>query len=78
MCNNIGDMIEKATSPRGKRQQLTATLKRHRLRSRVAALAMSVLAMQADAKKDTERRVRFDTDSEWVGVDNRCSGCISH
>ena len=39
---------------------------------------MTVLAMQADAKKDTERRVRFDTDSEWVGVDNRCSGCISH
>jgi uncharacterized membrane protein YeiB len=34
MCNNIGDMIEKATSPRGKRQQLTATLKRHRSRSR--------------------------------------------
>ena len=22
--------------------------------------------------------VKFDTDSEMFGVDNRCSGCISH
>ncbi|KAI2502103.1 hypothetical protein MHU86_12333 [Fragilaria crotonensis] len=78
MCDNVGDMILKATASNNKRQRLTAALKRHRSRSRVMALAMSVLAMQADVKTDTERRVRFDTDSEWVGVDNRCSGCISH
>jgi hypothetical protein len=78
MCNNIGNMIKKAAAPKSKRQQLTTTLKRHRSRSRVATLAMSVRAMQADAKKDTERRVRFDLDSKWVGVDKRCSGCISH
>ena len=40
---------------------------------------MSVLAMSAAARP---RQVRegepFDTDSSLVGVDNRCSGCITH
>ena len=40
--------------------------------------ALSVLAMQANATIAKEREVRFDTDSANVGVDNRCSACISH
>ena len=39
---------------------------------------MSVLAMQASATIAKERPVRFDTDSSHIGVDNRCSACISH
>jgi hypothetical protein len=49
---------------------------RHRCTTRV--LAMSVLVMQANATISTERETRFDTDSELVGIDNRCSACISH
>jgi hypothetical protein len=41
-------------------------------------LAMSVLAMHARTAVATERMTQFDTDGEWVGVDNRCTGCISH
>ena len=39
---------------------------------------MTVLVMQANATILTEREVRFDTDSEHVGIDNRCSACILH
>ena len=41
-------------------------------------MAMTVLAMQANATIATERTTQFDTDSETIGIDNRCSGCISH
>jgi hypothetical protein len=34
--------------------------------------------MQASATIAKEREVRFDTDSSYIGVDNRCSACISH
>jgi hypothetical protein len=39
---------------------------------------MTVLAMQVNATISTEREVRFDTDSATIGIDNRCSVCISH
>lgn len=41
-------------------------------------MAMIVLAMQANATIATERKAQFDTDSETIGIDKRCSGCISH
>lgn len=64
------------TDARQRRMVRAANL--HRTRSRRTAMAMSVLAMATQDARPTERRVYFDTDSEWVGVDNRCSGCISH
>ena len=39
--------------------------------------AMPAVAMQANVKQ-LERMTPFDTDTQWIGVDNRCSGCISH
>ena len=39
--------------------------------------AMPAVAMQANVKQ-SERMTPFDTDTQWIGVDNRCSGCISH
>jgi hypothetical protein len=47
-------------------------------RPRGTTLAMSVLAMQAHATVAMERQTTFDTDAETIGIDNRCSGCISH
>ena len=38
---------------------------------------MPAVAMQANMKQ-SERMTTFDTDTQWIGVDNRCSGCISH
>ena len=35
------------------------------------------MAMQARSADATQRVIRFDTDSGPLGVDNRCSGCIS-
>ena len=37
----------------------------------------TALAMQANASP-TERVTQFDTDSVPIGIDNRCSACISH
>jgi hypothetical protein len=45
---------------------------------RGTALAMTVLAMEANTTIATERKTQFETDSETIGIDNRCSGCISH
>ncbi len=40
-------------------------------------IAMPAVAMQANVKQ-SERVTIFDTDTQWIGVDNRCSGCTSH
>ena len=41
-----------------------------------------VLALFANHKTNSsmsmQRKVTFDTDAEYVGIDNRCSACISH
>eukprot|EP00978_Attheya_sp_CCMP212_P018474 scaffold50569_cov62-Attheya_sp.AAC.1 len=34
--------------------------------------------MQAPTDLRKEQNVAFDTDSAPIGIDNRCSGCISH
>ena len=44
----------------------------------VPLIIMSVFAMQAKATISSEREAVFDTDSANVGIDNRCSACISH
>ena len=51
-----------------------------RERGMFVILAMSVIAMRAEGPEAChgEHNIRFDTDSEAIGVDNRCSGCISY
>ena len=40
---------------------------------------MAIISMQAKTYNPKGARItRFDTDSSNIGVDNRCSGCISH
>ena len=45
-------------------------------------MALSVVAMVAGqhdkVRSRRQRSIHFDTDSEHVGIDNRCSACISH
>ena len=81
-CTDICEWLERNLPPpqipRSQRRKVMTALRTHQSRSRTATIAMSVLAMQANATIASERRVTFDTDSEAVGVDNRCSGCISH
>ena len=49
----------------------------YRLRS--IALATMALAMQVKiGSTQMARHARFDTDAYDIGIDNRCSGCISH
>ena len=46
--------------------------------TRRALLAMAVIAMSAESKiKMGQTTSNFDTDSKTIGVDNRCSACIS-
>jgi hypothetical protein len=41
-------------------------------------LAYSLVAMQGREVAIREHKARFDSDSASIGIDNRCSGCISH
>jgi hypothetical protein len=44
----------------------------------IAKLVFATVAMQANGSTIQETKVQFDTDSEPIGIDNRCTGCISH
>ena len=77
----VGKYIERNTKPTRRKHQegtLVSTYQRHRTRSTATILAMTIRTMHAHTAVATERPVAFDTDSETIGVDNRCSGCISH
>ena len=51
---------------------------RHRKIS-IPIIALIALVMQAEGNRvSQQQQVRFDTDSEPIGIDNRCTGCISH
>ena len=47
-------------------------------RSTVRIMAMTTVIMSARQGTFGEHQVTFDTDSGPIGIDNRCSGCISH
>jgi hypothetical protein len=74
----IGDWILQSTKPIKNCNNHRHNRKKSGWRQRGTALVMTVLAMQANATIATERMSQFDTDSDTIGVDNRCSGCISH
>jgi len=77
--NGLGDWILKNIKTKSRRRHSHNRINRKSSwRPRGTAMAMTVLAMQANATIATERKAQFDTDSETIGIDNRCSGCISH
>ena len=48
---------------------------------KTALIAMTVIAMRSMTDRQGpsgQHQMRFDTDSGPIGIDNRCSGCISH
>ena len=80
ITSSIGDWIVRVSqpSPTGRRQQrIQHAITTHRAKSR-ALIALTVMAMQVNATIARERGVRFDTDSANIGIDNRCTACISH
>ena len=86
ICNLASESIEaigqRLESKRGynKRQQRREYRCRRRgwvLKGGTAYLAMYSVAMNASISA-AERCSPFDTDSCPIGVDNRCSACISH
>ena len=46
--------------------------------TQAAGIAMAAIAMSASIGAHREQMTRFDADSYPIGVDNRCSACISH
>ena len=56
---------------------LTTYGNKHESKQYVKILTYSVMAIEAKANMKTNS-VRFDTDSAPVGIDNQCTGCISH
>jgi hypothetical protein len=43
-----------------------------------ALYAMATLAMSSKLGAHAQQLATFDTDSKQIGMDNRCSACISH
>ena len=41
-------------------------------------MAMSAVSMLEQGKTNFDHQMSFYTDSGTIGVDNRCTGCISH
>ena len=72
----VGDAIESSCRTEGRRRRVVRATTN--LRKQATLVAFTVLAMQVNATISTEREVRFDTDSASIGIDNRCSACISH
>ena len=60
---------------RAYRTEKQAHKKRHP--GRIRMLAFAAVAMNAHASA-LDANIPFDSDSEPIGIDNRCSGCISH
>ena len=80
LAEALGDFIlhhTKPTNPKRRSHQRN-NRKQAGWRRGGTVITMTVLAMQANATIATERKTQFDTDSETIGIDNRCSGCISH
>jgi hypothetical protein len=58
--------------------RLNYSTKYRRRRQKVTTItAMSLLAMATQTGKPLPRHFKVDTDSNTIGVDNRCSACIS-
>ena len=62
------------TSQQNTQTQSARKIRRGQNRSR----PWPVLAMAAEGADSFEHQMTFDTDSIPIGVDNRCTGCISH
>ena len=41
-------------------------------------VSATLIAMQSQTQANYNNSCRFDTDSQQIGVDNRCSACMSH
>ena len=79
-AEQLGDWITQQCKPAdiGKRRRLLRAVSTQGMTSARTLCVMSVLAMQANTTIAKEREVQFDTDSGHIGVDSRCSACISH
>ena len=49
-----------------------------RRRAITGLIVMSVMAMRTENMSIKHHKAYFDTDSKSIGIDNRCSACISH
>ena len=90
LIQSIGSKIDKMTQKWGhtrKLQRLKRVAGGHspNIKSKMMgrrcsiALASTALAMQVKTgSTQMARHARFDTDAYDIGIDNRCSGCISH
>ena len=75
MESTIDVLLIKLTS---KHKKINMKKRRHHTKRSFRHLyAYSVVALEAKANKRMNI-ARFDTDSAPVGIDNRCTGCISH
>ena len=83
--SNIFDAVITAitpsdTSPRINRQHFYYSQRRTRRRDGKTITAMAAMLMIAstEASASIHQSAQFDTDSKPIGIDNRCSACISH
>jgi hypothetical protein len=80
----VGNKIEKWMGMRKRHKKVyrayTSTKRLHNRSSnkRVMISAFATIAMQAKGTFAHQNKAHFNTDSEPIGIDNWCTGCISH
>jgi hypothetical protein len=80
LINSTGDKPSREYARIQRLRSSTVRVKRSVTKGRIimSFLAMSAVAMQsAMGAHAAEREVTFDTDSHAIGIENRCSACIS-
>ena len=79
LLHKINDMVSNIDTSKWNIKNKVMKQKRCKCKSKtyVKIIAWSVMAMETKAHSRTNN-IRFDTDSAPVGINNRCTGCISH
>jgi hypothetical protein len=81
---SVGNKIENWVAMRKRHKKVykayinTKRLNNGSSNKRVIMIAFAAIAMQAKGTFAHQDSIHFDTDSEPIGIDNRCTGCISH
>ena len=74
------DELSRNTAPirRSTQSYRHGNFHRRRKSKSIAAMAAVLMVASAQSRQVVHQSAQFDTDSKPIGIDNRCSACISH
>jgi hypothetical protein len=61
-----------------KAYRVTKSAQRAKTSNNIAMMVFAAVAMTAQGTTNHNNRLHFDTGAKKIGINNRCTGCISH